>query len=45
LPTLARVVVSDGTRIVMERSLDAAINALLAAGERGAKPAGAGAQP
>lgn len=45
LPTLARVVVSDGTRIVMERSLDAAISALLAAGERGAKPAGAGAQP
>jgi hypothetical protein len=39
------VVVSDGTRIVMERSLDAAITALLAAGERGTKPAVAKPQP
>jgi uncharacterized membrane protein (UPF0182 family) len=30
LPTLARVVVSDGTRIVMERSLEQGIEALLA---------------
>jgi uncharacterized membrane protein (UPF0182 family) len=34
LPTLARVVVSDGTRIVMERSLEKGIEALLAPGGR-----------
>ena len=42
LPTLARVVVSDGTRIVMERNLDAAISALLAVSERAPNPYAAG---